>query len=354
MITSIHLINFQAHKNTFVDFTKGLNIIEGSNFSNKSGIVRAIKWVLLNRPRGDHFKSHFADKKEPVSVSITFDKIITVTRERRGKDNLYRIENQDESIEFKALGTDVPDEIKEILQMNEINIQCQGDPYFMLGEKPGTRAKIINKIVGLEIIDDSIRQITKIVNENESTIKTLDKELLEAKVKVKDFVDMEEKDKIIKDIDNLLNSIDSQREEYNELAEIIEDLIINRDNLEKINEWLKIEKDFKAIEELYDNVEDLKWQKEEIEKNINEIKSNREKRKKLKSFLGIEKQLNFVENLLKEKEGKEKRLRRLQEITKEIKDNKIISTAKTKLINQINEKFKEIGVCPTCGQTLEF
>ena len=54
-ITKVHLENFQSHKNTSLEFDRGLNVILGNSDSGKTAILRAIKWALYNEPQGDYF-----------------------------------------------------------------------------------------------------------------------------------------------------------------------------------------------------------------------------------------------------------------------------------------------------------
>lgn len=60
-IKSIEIENFQSHKYSKLDFSERLNVIVGPSDNGKSAIIRALKWVLFNEPKGTDF--------------ITFEKI---------------------------------------------------------------------------------------------------------------------------------------------------------------------------------------------------------------------------------------------------------------------------------------
>lgn len=47
--------NFQSHEQTEVFFTEGLNVFVGPSDSGKSAILRALRWVLYNEPKGTDF-----------------------------------------------------------------------------------------------------------------------------------------------------------------------------------------------------------------------------------------------------------------------------------------------------------
>ena len=134
MIDTIEIENFQSHRHTTVQLSPGVNVIKGRSHSGKSSVMRAIRWALLNQPRGENFVSHFKGDKEVTSVGIQFDDGRHATRLRRGgSKNGY----ESSSGSFKALRSDVPEEITEITKMEAINVQMQGAPYFMLSETPG-------------------------------------------------------------------------------------------------------------------------------------------------------------------------------------------------------------------------
>ncbi|WP_035425703.1 AAA family ATPase, partial [Halalkalibacterium ligniniphilum] len=60
-INTVRLENFQSHLDTSIDFSTGLNVIVGQSDSGKTSILRAIRWVLYNQPRGTDFMRVGAD-----------------------------------------------------------------------------------------------------------------------------------------------------------------------------------------------------------------------------------------------------------------------------------------------------
>ena len=71
MIQSVHIQNFQSHKNSTLEFSPGVNIIVGTSDSGKTAIIRALRWVVWNRPSGDSLRSTWGGK---TSVEICLDK----------------------------------------------------------------------------------------------------------------------------------------------------------------------------------------------------------------------------------------------------------------------------------------
>ena len=51
----LHLINFQSHLNTVIELHPGLNILVGESDQGKTAIIRALRWLFYNEPRGTGF-----------------------------------------------------------------------------------------------------------------------------------------------------------------------------------------------------------------------------------------------------------------------------------------------------------
>lgn len=155
MINSIKIQNFQSHKNTTLKLNPGVNIITGSSDCGKSVVIRALKWLVYNKPRGDSFRSTWGGE---TSVRIKLDGNTTLIREK-DKENKYEIINKEKSSVFKALGTVIPSEISSIINMDEINLQQQFDSSFLLSQSPGEVALHFNRIAKLSQINASLKQI---------------------------------------------------------------------------------------------------------------------------------------------------------------------------------------------------
>jgi exonuclease SbcC len=54
-IKKLSLRNFQSHRETDLEFSPGLNIIVGPSDQGKSAIIRALRWLFYNEPRGTGF-----------------------------------------------------------------------------------------------------------------------------------------------------------------------------------------------------------------------------------------------------------------------------------------------------------
>jgi len=155
MIKSVEIKNFQSHKNTHIEFDPGLNIISGPSDSGKSGVLRALSWLIKNRPSGNSIKSWQSGKKDSVEVAIGLPE--GTVQKIRSNDKAFYIHPIIGNLE--AVGRDVPSEISELLNLTDFNIQPQHDPYMLLNSSPGQVAKLLNDLVGLSSIDSSLKAL---------------------------------------------------------------------------------------------------------------------------------------------------------------------------------------------------
>jgi exonuclease VII small subunit len=352
MIKSVELQNFQGHINSTLHFHKGVNVIKGTSCHGKSSIIRALRWVILHRPIGFGFKNYFCDKKEYTRVIVTLDNGVII-RERNMYDNRYVIDR----LILEAMRGEVPDEVKKVLCMNDINIQSQHSGYFLLQIPPGEVAKKLNSVANLDIIDvvrdevksdifkaktnlqankkkvkeisellpsyDNIPKYEKAVKELE--IKVEEKETSEKKLK---FIDggiasikkcqetIDKHSKVIskeKKVNSLLSLLNTNKENSLKLSSLLS-CIKNIQNMQEIikddSEWLTIEKPFIEILKLFDKRNKVIETSNVIISIVKEIKSASNTVKKWNEKVSI-----------KEKEW---------------------------------EQFKkEIGICPLCGTKLK-
>ena len=163
MIDQLSLKNFQSHKSSRFVFDKGVNIIIGPSDKGKSAVIRALKLVIWNQPNGDSYRSWWGgDTRVEVLVDAN-----TIERRRTNSFNGYIV---NASSEFSAIKTDVPDEIKELLNMNEVNLQQQLDSAFLLSSTSGEVARYFNKVANLDKIDLGTSNITTWINKLKTEI----------------------------------------------------------------------------------------------------------------------------------------------------------------------------------------
>ena len=245
MIKRIELKNFQSHKKSALDFHPGVNIIVGTSDSGKTAIIRSLKWVRENRPLGDEFCSHWGGE---TSVNIVLDDK-TVLRTKSKTVNSYEIGNisDAEYQKFKAFGTDVPDQVQDLLNMSDINIQSQLEPHFLLTKSPGEVAGHFNKIARLDDIDFCIKNIQKQITLIENQVKH-DKSLQEKRteqLKTFDYLSMMEVD--VEVLEQMESDLTRKNNAKTRLSAHIQKIESTQEKINQFKTVLSIEKEVSDI-----------------------------------------------------------------------------------------------------------
>lgn len=269
MITKIEIKNFQSHKNTVLEFDKGVNVICGESDNGKSAVIRAIRWVVENQPQGtEKINSNWnEDFKEPLSVKLYTEKGY-VERIRDKKRNGYNIcKNGEKEIVLDAIGKGVPKEVTDFLNVSDVNFQFQLDPPYLLTKSAGEASKYLNEIVHLDSIDKimSIADSDKRQLSSEQKIVESDIKKLEEELKNTEWIDEAERlytrvskyDEHISSSNDELIGLNEQISEHESLK--IVDLTKQKELVEKI-ESISVP----DISELDEDIKEYELRNEEI------------------------------------------------------------------------------------------
>lgn len=258
-LKKVTLNNFQSHINSVVEFDKSLNIIVGPSDSGKTAIIRGIKWALYNEPSGDFF---IREGTTEASVTLEFSNNIKIKRLRSKSKNAYILYNRDEDeIIFEGFGNRVPQEIIDLVgikkipldtnETNAINLGEQLEGAFLLSEKGSTRASAIGRLIGVNLIDDALKDTIK-DNRNISIEK--------------------------RTIGNNIKTIEEELTTYEYLDDLIEKIIkleLIRDGIktkDQLKEKLKLSlNDYKNIKTEKDNINKILLQLREVSTLENNI-----------------------------------------------------------------------------------
>lgn len=185
MINKLKIHDFKSHRDTQVAFCPGVNVFVGLSDHGKTNVIRAINWVANNRPLGDGVINRDATRAtvELKTSHAKGNETDTIRRSKGGGVNEYVV-NDDVEHPFTAFGSDPPVQIKDTLNLSEINIQRQFEPYFLVFDPPGQVAEFIRSITKLDEIDLVIGRITSRIEKNKVNIKVCESEMSEILVKL--------------------------------------------------------------------------------------------------------------------------------------------------------------------------
>ncbi len=278
MIQKIQIKNYQTHSKFQLNLDPHITTIVGPSDVGKSAVIRALRWVCLNRPLGNHF---IKDGTESCAVRVLVgDKEVV---RKKGKHNTYTLEG----IKYKAFGNSVPSPVENVLNIGDINFQGQHDSSFWFALSAGDVARQLNKIIDLDIIDKSMGFIASELRRNKTLVEVTENKTKQTKDKLDtlDFVEeltddfdgicaLEEKlDLITKEISGLKSVVDKtkQLEEDKESSEelvknfwTIEELAII--SVETSNKYSKLSNTTEELKELEEVVSSKSPDIEQLEK----------------------------------------------------------------------------------------
>jgi exonuclease SbcC len=230
MLIKVEIENFQSHKKTTLEFIPGTNVIIGESDAGKSAIFRAISWVIANRPLGDAFRSEWGGDTK---VTLHTDDKHMVERIRTATRNEYVINGQ----VLKAFGSEVPEEVAAVLQIDPANIQSQMNPPFLLADTPGEAARLLNRAASIDDIDHAISNLKSTYTNIGNTLKANETTLAKHKVEIEQYKD-------IPAIEKKLQQVEKMEKELNLKTQKIA-------NLKQLNSSIRLlEKELKKTEKV--------------------------------------------------------------------------------------------------------
>lgn len=228
-LKSISLNNFQNHKNTKIDLSDRITIISGESNNGKTAILRSVNLVLNNRPTGYNYKPWNATKKDITECNLFFTDG-AVTRRKSDTINEYLIKADNFTQEpMVAFGQNVPEEVSRFCNLDECNFQQQLDGYFFIGLTPGERAKKINDVCGLSLIDTSLSNANNTLSTTKTKIDYVSKEVKRIETKLEEYGNLETTEKLVNQYEELVK-------EYNFNKTRIESIKLISRSLQEIEE----------------------------------------------------------------------------------------------------------------------
>jgi len=350
MIEKLEIQNFQSHKYTELEFSPGVNVIIGPSDSGKSSIIRALRWVIWNRPLGDAFVSHWA---EETTVAIkTNDCVVERFKGKGGDKYMLLTDDGMEVLEFKAFGTAPPDEILEALDLSELNVQNQHDNAFLISNSPGEVSRHFNKIANIDKIDSSLRAVESWVRSINQNITAIEHELERDKDKLKSFDYLDKLEAEIEVLEQLESKVNQTINQKLTILNLIE-------SVEEVEEEIKEHSDILSMEGLVTEILELYEQRTEQFEKYSKLKtislnlSNcRKEIKEHQAILKDQGQVDLVLGLYNKVNETQTQVNKLQALLnkEEETDRKILSAEG--VLEDLETKWHENmpDICPLCEQ----
>lgn len=356
MIEFIRVRGFQSHVDTYVKLSKGMTAITGLSMDGKTALLRGFKWAKDNRPTGSKFRYKYEDIDTIIDIGVD-DHVISHIKSskalnKEGHKALYIIQYPSkETKEFSAYGTAVPEEITSILNISDICIQNQLDPYMLVLSTSGQIATTINKITGIDASDKWIKEIKKALNtiKAESAVlkktqKTLAEELIP-------FDGIDEIQSLILEASRAQDEYDKILRDCNQILDLVD--VINASTV-KLNAEKSVLNDLKVMLATDTQLTEEIARINKKNQHAVDISINIEKKERLKAQKEV---LNPLIQDIKNIDKKMLRIWQIQETAKKIENTKLSIMTKIDIRDiSKGEYIKALfdnGKCYVCGSKFE-
>lgn len=289
-IKSLQLVNFQSHKDTHISFDEGLTVILGPTDQGKSAIIRALKWVLYNEPRGSDFITVGCKN---CKVTLEMNDGTVIIREREGNKNRYILKKDGQEQIFEGFGNNVPLEIIKAHGIPKIridrdsaatvNLAEQLEAPFLISESGSTRAKALGQLVGVHIIDAAQRKAIKDLVDLEQRKRMLNNEIADLNEDLKNYEDLPAIKERIESLKAIINDLKEKKAILSKIFEIKQKLRPTEQGIDEALKVLDRTEYVKQVERIYlemSNLNDkltrlktLKNNLQETERQIAHIRS---------------------------------------------------------------------------------
>lgn len=347
MIKSLSLHNFQSHKQSELEFDPGVNVIVGPSDSGKTAIIRALRWLVWGRPLGDSFIHH---GEHLCSVSVSVQGHVVKREKTKGGETSYSFLNR----MYTAMKTEVPEQIRQFLNMGEVNIQQQLDRPFLLDSSPGEVAQHFNRVARLDVIDIGMKRILSWSRSLGQAI-TAKEDLLESlEESLEDFAYIEEADAKLVALESAqgqLSSLQSQIETIeNLMSRVFEIEEEQKEYQSKIKLGSKIDSMLSLMEDRKNKNATILAISKQTESYL--LLKDREEIAQAKVRLGPK-----IESLISLREGRndQEAIRgQLFRLIHHISDTESSIVTQQEKIARLEKIFKSSfpEVCPLCGQKM--
>lgn len=348
MITDAEFINIQGHEHTVIQPSEGVTVIKGPSHTSKSSIVRGFKWLFEN-PTRLKLKSWFAADKDAYEVGVNFKEDTSIIRRKGEEGNIY--ETPMDILE--AVGSDVPQEVKDITNMSAINIQSQHEGYFMLNESPGKVGRELNKIVGLDIINEVFTKCDKLIRKAVSDLAYCEQSIKETEDELKSFDGLDKVEISVKRITKLITDYENIDRETRALSELIQEIKEQEDDLAQLKDWLLIVPKYNELAKMIADYEEKKKELDELEILLIGIVNEQTTLNTLQKWLEIKPAYQELEAMITDYEKLASTNGSLSELCSAIsQESKTLKTChhEIKLSRKAYDQFiKKQKICPLCG-----
>ncbi|MCF8010586.1 MAG: AAA family ATPase [Clostridiales bacterium] len=287
-ITKIIIENFQSHEFTEFELSPGLTVLVGESDQGKSAVIRALRWLFENEPRGTGF---IRAGSAGARVTVIMSDGSSITRERTSGKNRYILRGPGGEKEiYEGFGTGVPAEIKAVhgvspVKLDEdlhvsLNISPQLAGPFLLSSPGSLKAKAIGRLHSVHIIDAAARDADQEILSLQKEDNRLEEQVEKIDVSLEKY----------EDLPSMQNDMDKCKREMRRLAKY----------KQKLTELVSLKKELSRVKTNKENAERIFNNLHGMEKCNQNFIYMENSVDKLKSIQKLQQQLNLIQKDLKQ------------------------------------------------------
>ena len=312
MIQAIEIQDYQSHEETRLELSPGVTVLVGSSDSGKTAVMRALNWAINNRPRGKSFMRNGGTESCSVKITRVDGGTVERFRDRKGGGNGYRANGED----LEAIGTDVPENVRELIPLAPINISAQLDSHFLILETPGKIASALSRAVQLDQAEAAANKLASGIRSETRRTETLQQEIGDRRAALERFAPLDTYRVGIETAVALRQSYATETASLTAVQILLDDIVAVDAKLEVAvpedadellvraetahREWLELDRQAEAVHDILTPLADIADEKarlnpdviREIETTVNEINELRQ------TLLPISREARELNNLL--------------------------------------------------------
>jgi DNA repair ATPase RecN len=358
-LKTIHLKNFMCYKRpTEFAFQPGVNAIIGANDQGKSTILAAIGWVVTGKPAGDTVESWDGDRD--VAVELHFADGTMVGRYREKGQNRYETLHGRTKGKYRAIGNNVPDEVSNLLALEDINFQGQANNLYPMQLTAGEFGAVVNRHCRLDEIHTTMKRISSEMRGWEKETNRQQAAIDDCTMRLEDLKWVAKAEGMVVAAEQMQASVRRLESTVAEGRKLLSQLVEEHQVLyeqKKLVEALSVRTE--TARGLYNNKNELETKIEVVEKYSRELGLKRQELAWAERILQTEESIQECRMLWKHGESTRSTVERgdillaqLDSLNKALMEQRTAADFAKEKIQEIRDNLPP--VCPLCGQVIVF
>jgi DNA repair exonuclease SbcCD ATPase subunit len=293
---------------------------------------------------GDTFRSDWGGDTR---VAIYTSEGDVIERIKSSTKNLYIVNGKP----LTAFGSEVPEQVSEILRMDEANIQSQMDVPFLLAVSPGEAARLLNKAASIDDIDYTISNLRGEYQKISNNVKFNEGKLKDYQTQIKQYDNLPGLEEKLEQLEEAEKELERRQQRLEKLTELVAGAKRIQIELEKTKNIQQIAQKFEQILSRYNQYEEQRKRLDKLEQVAHKVKI---RKAYLKSTQYIDDCFTLVQKSYDEYQKYQIKQQTLAKLKRLIGSVTALNQSIQRIeweISQLEKEFRKLcpDECPLCG-----